>query len=354
MLVTAGSAPPRGRVAPAARTRAMRLHAFGEPPRPVTLARPVPTGQEVLLRVLATAVDLHDVAAAAGLLPGVHLPAVLGHAVSGEVVAAGPDVCAPAPGTPVAVHGAWGCGVCALCRAGEEQLCARPRWCGSGAAGGFAEHLLVPHARHLVELGGLDPGLAAPLAGEGLWTYRAVRRCLDRLVPGTAAVVLGAGVAGQMAVQMLKALSAVHVIAVDPDPRHEAAARESGADAFVRELDAEAVYEALAHRPAVAVLDLEGSDAGVALGAALVAPQGRVVATGLGLGRLAWSPATVAPEAMLSTTRWGSRSDLVEVLALARAGRIFVRTDRHPLEHAPAALLAVEEGGVDGSAVLVP
>lgn len=355
MAVAAPGAQPRTRVPrTAAPMRAARLHAFGEPLSVDHVVYPAPRGHEVLLRVAAAGVSGLDVELAGGLLPGMRLPAVLGHEVAGVVEAAGPQAQGVVPGTAVLVHGAWGCGVCAACRSGQEQLCPRRRWCGLGAPGGFAEHLLVPHPRHLVGLARLDPVRATPLGGAGLWAYRAVRRALDRLVPGTAAVVVGTGPSGQMAVQMLKALSAVHVIAVRPEGRRDGAARESGADAVVCGLVPGEVREALEHRPARAVIDTVGSDASLALAAAVVAPQGRVVACGLGRARLAWPLEGVAAEAALTTSWWGSRADLVEVLALAEAGRIFMRTEPFALGEAAAALRAVEQGVVDGRAVLVP
>jgi alcohol dehydrogenase, propanol-preferring len=71
--------------------RALRLTAWGEPPAPVDVERPVPHGAEVLLRVEATGLchsDLHVIDAAAGALP-YRLPFTLGHEVVGMVAALG-------------------------------------------------------------------------------------------------------------------------------------------------------------------------------------------------------------------------------------------------------------------------
>jgi propanol-preferring alcohol dehydrogenase len=65
---------------------------------------------------------------------------------------------------------------------------------------------LVPSARHLLALGGLDPVLAAPLTDAALTPYSAVKKALPRLVPGTSAVLIGAG--GQAADQ-IRAVQAV-------------------------------------------------------------------------------------------------------------------------------------------------
>src|SRR6476646_8765641 len=113
--------------------------------------------------------------------------------------------------------------------AGEEQLCATTSWVGIGQPGGYAEYLVVPSPRHLVALGDLDPVSSAPLTDAALTPYRAVRRCLPRLVPGTTAVVIGAGGLGQYAVQLLRELSAARVVAVEPSAARRATALELGA-----------------------------------------------------------------------------------------------------------------------------
>jgi len=56
---------------------------------------------------------------------------------------------------------------------------------------------------------------AAPLGDAALTPYHAIKRSLHRLVPGSAAVVIGVGGLGHAAVQLLKALSPAMVIAID-------------------------------------------------------------------------------------------------------------------------------------------
>jgi propanol-preferring alcohol dehydrogenase len=48
--------------------------------------------------------------------------------------------------------------------------------------------------------------------------YHGVRRVLPKLTPGATAVVIGVGGLGSFAVQFLKVLSTVRVIAVDNSP----------------------------------------------------------------------------------------------------------------------------------------
>jgi len=51
---------------------------------------------------------------------------------------------------------------------------------------------------------------------------------------------------------------------------------------------------------------------------------------------------------------WGSRSELIEVLDLARSGRVSVETQRYSLDDGPAAYEALAAGTVRGRAVIVP
>ena len=71
----------------------------------------------------------------------------------------------------------------------------------------WPNYMLVPSTRFLVPLGKLDPRDAAPLTDAALTSYHAVKRSLHLLGPGSTAVVIGAGGLGQMAMQLLKALS---------------------------------------------------------------------------------------------------------------------------------------------------
>ena len=87
---------------------------------------------------------------------GMKLPFTLGHEIAGEVVAVGPDVEGRKPGGQRYVVFPWiGCGTCALCKAGDELLCPTPRTLGTRRDGGYADHVLVPHPRYLVDHGGI-------------------------------------------------------------------------------------------------------------------------------------------------------------------------------------------------------
>lgn len=56
----------------------------------------------------------------------------------------------------------------------------------------------------------------------------------------------------------------------------------------------------------------------------------------------------------MSITYWGARVELMEVIAMARAGRIRAETTNYPLSEAVAVYDKLKKGEIKGRAVLVP
>ena len=340
--------------------RAALLRSLGEPFTVEDVPTPEPGPGEVRVRVAAAGVchsDLHLVGEATprpGMPPA---PWILGHENAGWVDALGPGVAGVEVGEPVAVSGGWGCGRCRLCLGGDEQLCDRDRWGGMGVPGGYAEQLVVPGARHLVPIDGLDPAEVAPLTDAGLTPYRAVTKALPRLLPGTTAVVIGVGGLGQFGIQILAALSPARIVALDLAQPKRDLATALGADLVLDPATGGAANEiarfAGPEGPA-AVLDFVGADATMALAAGVVGRRGLVVLVGLGGGTVPLSFHSLAAEASVTTSYWGSRNDLEDVVALARAGAISARVERHDLSEINHVFARLAAGDVEGRAVLVP
>lgn len=346
--------------------RALRLEAWQSEPVVVDVPEPEPAAGQVLVRVAAAGAchsDLHVMDLPAGFMP-VNLPFTLGHEGAGTVAAAGAGVTAWREGDRVAVYGPWGCGACWRCARGEENYCLRAADLGLAAAGlgsdgAMAEYLLVPDQRLLVPLGDLDPVKAAPLTDAALTPYHAVRRSLGLLVPGSSVVVIGVGGLGHVAIQLIKILSPARVVAVDIEISKLELATAVGADVtMLADPDgptvAGAVREATGGGGAALVLDFVGSDASMALAAGVAAVGSHVTVVGLAGGTLALSLFAVPWECSVSIPYWGSRSELVEVLALAQAGRLDVHVETFPLEDGPAVYRMLREGRITGRAVLIP
>jgi propanol-preferring alcohol dehydrogenase len=337
--------------------RVARLHEIGKPLQIDELPVPEVTGDEVLIRIAGAGVCHTDVHIRSGefpVPPTAEWPIALGHENAGWVEALGPDVTGLAHGDAVVVWGARGCGRCRHCRSGHEPICDMSLWV---AGGGYADYMHLPESRFAVRLEGVDPVEAAPLADAGLTPYRAIKRALPHLYPGGAAVLIGIGGLGHLAIQILRALSpGTQILAVDVNDERLALALELGADCAI-----DARGDALAEigrltsgEGASAVLDLVGTDATLRTATAAVARRGMLVQVGIGGGTLPLSFFSVRPEAEITTSFWGSRTELEELLALAAQERVRARVTRYGLEDANDVLDRLERGEVSGRAVLVP
>jgi alcohol dehydrogenase, propanol-preferring len=338
--------------------RAAVLHEYGKDFTIEQVPTPEPRPGEVLVRIAGSGAchsDLHVKSGEMPILP--ELPFILGHENAGYVESLGAGAEGFERGEPVLVYGGWGCGTCRLCLAGDEQVCDLMRWGGIGRPGGFAEFLIVPSTRHLVRLGELDPAESAPLADAALTPYRAIKKVIPRLVPGTTAVIVGIGGLGHYGLQLLKALTPAFVVAVDISPTKRALAEELGADLVLDPLAVDVVEEVAGltdGTKAAGVIDFVGTDATLATAAGCLGPQGLMVLVGLAGGTLPFSFMGVASEAVITTNSWGNRNDLSEVVALARTGRIRGRVELHPLDQINLVYEHLEHGQVEGRAVLTP
>jgi len=314
---------------------------------------------EVLVKVGGAGVchsDLHVMEAPA--LPYT-LPFTLGHENAGWVEKVGPGVSGWAAGDPVIVYSVWGCGRCAACRVGAENYCeTSPLFFGGGLGhdGGMASHMIVPSARFLCPLDGLDPRQAAPLTDAGLTTYHAVARSLSLLIPGSTAVVIGAGGLGQMAIQILKAVSPARVIAVDLSAEKLATAKSLGADATVAAdaRAAEHVRDLTRGAGAELVLDIVGSDGTLQLAAAVSRRLGHLTVVGIGGGTLPFSYMGIPTELSVASVFYGSIPELSEVVTLAQAGKIRTQVELFPLEQAPRVYERLREGTIQSRGVITP
>jgi propanol-preferring alcohol dehydrogenase len=339
--------------------KAARLNTIGADFVIEDIPTPEPGPGEVLIRVGGSGACHSDLHVKSGEVPGVPLPHTLGHENAGWIESFGPGAEGNGfeIGDAVVVFGGWGCGHCRFCLGGREQLCNTFLWGGMGPEGGYAEYMVVPSVRHLLHADGLDPAEAAPLTDAALTPYAAVKKTLPYLVPGTSAVLIGAGGLGQYGVQFLKLLSPAKVIVVDTDEKKRQTARELGADVTVNPHDADAadqIRAAAGVDGVAAVLDFVGIDATMALGAGVVDRRGIFVLVGLAGGAFPFSFFGFAPEAVMTTSDWGTRNELEEVLALARSGKLVSTIEKHPLSEINDVFERLATGQIPGRAVLIP
>lgn len=352
---------------------------------------PVPGPGEALLEVIACGVchtDLHvmkgDVA-----FPR---PAVLGHEVSGRIVALGGGARSDdgqlggrdarfGIGDVVVAGFIMPCGHCRRCEQGRDDLCTdffamnrlrgvlydgRSRLSmpdGSFLAmysmGGLAEYCVVPLTALTPLDSGVDPESACILGCAGLTSYGALTRAGDVSAQSTVAVI-GVGGIGSSLVAMARAMGAERVIAVDVSATKLAQARAWGATDIV---DATLVDPVARVREITGGVDIAfealGRPETFRQAVDMLADGGRMVAIGIAAG------AAVGEVPITQLVRRGhqiigsfggrTRVDLPKVAALAAEGRydpdLFV-TRRYRLDDVDDAFRALDRGEITGRAII--
>ncbi|TPW75700.1 NAD(P)-dependent alcohol dehydrogenase [Schumannella soli] len=340
--------------------KALQYRTIGSRPELVEIEKPTPGPSEILLRVTAAGACHSDefiMGTSAEDYYFKPLPLTLGHEVAGVVEQIGDGVHDVEVGESVLVYGPWGCGRCYQCAQGQENNCEKGmRAPGIFSDGGMAEYMIVDDARHLVPLGDLDPVKNVSLTDAGLTPYRAVKSALPTLVPGTTAVVIGSGGLGHVAIQLLKALTQSTVVVLDVADDRLDFAREVGADhAFLSNPDAiPAVKELTGGHGADVVFDFVGIQPTADLAAGMIRTAGHVVVVGVAKGAVPIGQTTVPLDVTGRAINWGSRTELMEVVELAKRGAISIHVEEFGLENATEAYDRLHAGKVRGRAVIVP
>jgi propanol-preferring alcohol dehydrogenase len=349
--------------------RSFKVTEFSAPLTRIDAPTPEPSGTEVLLKVRAAGVchsDLHiweggyQLGHGRGQLSlkdrGVALPLAMGHETVGEVLALGPQAQGVAVGETRLIYPWIGCGVCEVCRAGDENLCLKPRCLGVHCDGGYADHILVPHPRYLLDLAGLDPVTAAPYACSGVTTYSALKKVEFAL--GEPILIFGAGGLGLMALSLLKAMGGKGAIIVDLDEKKREAAMNAGALTAIdgSAPDAARQIAEKAGRPLRAAIDLVGNAQTAQLGFDCLTRGGKLVMVGLYGGGAPWALPLIPIKAItIQGSYVGNLKETQELLDLVRAKKMKpIPVTRRALEEANSTLEDLRKGKLVGRAVLTP
>ncbi len=217
-----------------------QIVAWGEPLAVREYPTPKVSGTEVLVRTSACGVchsDLHiwdgyfDLGGGRRATVeerGVKLPFTMGHEIVGEIVAAGADADGVEVGSRRVVYPWIGCRNCEPCARGDDLMCLAPSYLGTRANGGYADHVVVPHPRYLVDFAGIPEPLACTYACAGLTAYSALKK-IPNLSADDTLLVIGAGGVGLSAIHIATALTPARLVVADIDPDKRAAALTAGA-----------------------------------------------------------------------------------------------------------------------------
>jgi propanol-preferring alcohol dehydrogenase len=304
-----------------------------------------PGAGEIAIAIAACGVCRTDLQLVEGDLPAHRLPIVPGHQVVGRVTAVGAEVERWSIGDRVGV--AWlggACGVCAACRAGNENLCPEAEFTGWDRDGGYADSMIARADFALAIPERFADVDAAPLLCGGVIGYRSLKRSGIR--PGGRLGLYGFGasalLAAQVAVHWGCELYVATRSASERDRALEIGALWAGG---YDELPPVALDAAVTFAPV-------GSVVVDALRA--VAPGGTVAINAIHLDEIpAFDYDLLWRERALCSVANFTRRDAEEFLAIA--AEIPIRTVVQParLDEANDALAALAAGEVRGAAVLL-
>ncbi|WGD36248.1 NAD(P)-dependent alcohol dehydrogenase [Lysinibacter sp. HNR] len=340
--------------------KAVQYRTIGSRPEVVDIPVPSPGPGQVLLKMTAAGV-CHSDEFVMSLPTFEGLPLTLGHEAAGTVESTGEGVYSVQPGEAVVVYGPRGCGRCHTCSLGRENYCPYARELGIhppglGAPGAMSEYFLVENERLLVPLGDLDPIANVALTDAGLTPYHAIKSLMPSLIPGSTAVVIGTGGLGHLAIQILRALTPATVIALDVNEEKLSFAAHTGAHhALLSNADASRIIRDLTEgKGAEVILDFVGATPTLKIAAESVAQEGDISIVGIGGAALPTGFGFVPYGTRVHTPYWGTRSELFEVLNLARSGQLKVEVETFSLDEAPLAYERLRAGTLRGRAVIVP
>jgi D-arabinose 1-dehydrogenase-like Zn-dependent alcohol dehydrogenase len=347
--------------------RAVIFEEFGGSPEVRTVADPVAPSDGVVVRVEATGLCRSDWHGWQGHDPDIRLPHVPGHEFAGVVAEVGAGVASARVGDRVTAPFVYGCGRCATCLTGQQQVCPFQTQPGFTRWGSFAQYVVVERAEvNLVQLPDeVDYPVAAALGCRFATAFRAVV-VQGGVAAGEWVAVFGCGGVGLSAV-MIAAASGARVVAVDVAEPALALARECGASASVN-----VAGLAGPEQMAAAVRDLTGGGVQLSLDA-LGSPdtcaasirsllrRGRHIQVGL-LPAVLGDPAlpmdrVIGHELELRGSHGMAAHAYPELLGLISAGVLNparLVTQVITLDQAPAALVGMDRPGVPGIRLIEP
>ena len=353
-----------------ANTQSFQLKHYGSQPVSVAHALPELTGRDVLVRVTHAGVCHSDVYIQDGYQDlgngekidfaesTMPMPLVMGHEIVGEVVATATAVDQALIGQQRLIYPWIGCGQCATCESGYDNHCEQPQSLGIFRHGGYAEHVVVPDAKYLLDIGELDPAWASTLACSGLTVFSALKQ-LQPMKPVSSLAIIGMGGLGLSAVSLAKKQGFNHIIACDiADDRLEVA-RQLGADHLLNTRSSsspEADLKSLAQQRLHGVIDTVGNPSTVQMAIGAVAKGARIVLVGLQGGQTSLRLPLLPFKALSLTGSYtGSLTELRQLIDLVSQGGVAtLPISQRPLCCLPAALDELRAGTAVGRIVLNP
>ncbi len=292
-------------------------------------------------------------------------PLTLGHEISGIVV----DGEKAWIGKEVIIPAVMPCRQCYLCKTGRGNRCLAQKMPGNSMEiyGGFSSHIPVP-AIDICEVknrGKIPLEKLAVVADAATTPFQAAKRADVQV--GDNVIVIGVGGVGQYMVQILKALGAATVVAIDINQERLDTMLKNGADFAVNSMgkgprDVSGELKGYRKENGLAstgwkIFEVSGTKPGQELGLALLSFTGKMVVVGFGPHKVEYSISRLMAFDAELIGSWGCLPEYYPaVLSMVTSGKInfeeFVQT--RPMSTIQESFDEAHKQSPDQRIVLVP
>jgi propanol-preferring alcohol dehydrogenase len=314
------------------------------PLRMMSIKRPTPEADCLLIRVLTCGICHTDLHVVQGDLPPVKTPIVPGHQAVGIIEQVGTDVGEHRVGDRVGVG--WmhrTCESCAYCLRGDENLCSRAQFTGYSVDGGFAEYLAATPSFVYPIPRRFSDEAAAPLLCAGIVGFRALR--LSNIQPGGRLGLYGFGASAHIVIQIARHWGC-EVYVFSRSAHHRRHAEQLGAvwSGTVDHIPPHALDSSISFAPVGEIIprSLEVLERG-----------GTLALAGITMSSIPTLPYSILyNEKMIRSVANATRRDARDFLRLADEIPIATEIEVFPFTEANTALHRLKESSVRGAAVL--
>lgn len=325
--------------------KAMLLQSGENKLQPAEIPIPTPTENQVLLKISACGICRTDLHVLEGDLPNPKLPLVLGHEIVGVVVGKGALVENFQIGQRLGVPWlGYTCGHCQYCLSQHENLCDHALFTGYNLDGGFAEYTVADQRYCFPIPDQYSDAEAAPLLCAGLIGYRALVAAGDAKRIG----IYGFGAAAHIITQVACAQKReIYAFTRPGDIESQQFAKEMGAiwagdsdSSPPQEMDAAIIFA-----PVGALIPLALKQ---------IKKGGKVVCAGIHMSEIPAFPYDILwGEREICSISNLTRQDGEEFFRLVTKLKISTKVTAFPLVKANEAIQQLQNGQVNGAAVLI-
>jgi L-iditol 2-dehydrogenase len=281
-------------------------------------------------------------------------PMVLGHEVTGRIVAIGKEVLAQRLGERVTIEPNIPCGMCSLCTRGMGRICTRKQSIGLTRWGGLADYVAVPNefAWSIPETFTLkDAATIEPTAV----AVHALRRA--QIEPGATIAIVGCGGLGLLLTTVAISQNYRVVVIEQSETRRNAALAVGASSAFAAP-DVQEAQRIFEQAEVIAIFEC----AGMPMTAQLcldAAPQGsRIVLVGLATEDVAFTPLSFVRRELevRGALIYEHPVDFARTIDLVANGKLApgaTAGQPQPLESVAAQLEAMKSGKLDAKPLIV-